>query len=384
MKVVDDKIVFLNKIEEHITTGHGVSISMSKNKDKSNVLKKIQIISYKDQGKIHYKATETNLTNDVTKTLTAHELIPYISERCGELFLHCILDTGDAKYELLTSKKGKSKLLGRTPSKQTLQHQEGHNKTKNYLIPEDAPFLIHLDISSTNGKVYSHSQRKYRQINKFVEIVKGLIGERDNKSIRIADMGCGKAYLSFALFSYLKEEGYDVNLTGYDIRLDVVSKANEIANILGFEGLKFEQGDISSITLSEVDMIIALHACDIATDMAIFQGVQAGAQYIILSPCCHKQIRKQITLKNALTHHGTLLERQAEIITDAIRSLLLEYSGYKTKVFEFISSEHTSKNLMITGTRAKANPAALKEVKELKKHFGIEYHYLENLLNICQ
>lgn len=380
---MDDINKFISEIESLIADQRAFSVSLSKTKKGSEDVKKIKIISFIDDDIVFYKSTETFQTKDITKVFNGTNLIPYLAEYIGSYFLHCILFEENLTHELLISKKGKSKLLTRNQAKSKVRHHVGHNKTKNYLIPADAPFLQALDISSTHGMVHAHSQKKFRQINKFVEIVASLLDDRVNRQISIVDMGCGKAYLSFAVYYYLQSLAYEVHLKGFDLKADVVSDACATARKLNYEQLTFEQQNISSIQIDQVDMVIALHACDTATDLAIYQGIRAGAEYIILSPCCHKQIRKQIQVKNALTHHGILLERQAEIITDAIRSLILEHMGYKTKVFEFVSSEHTSKNLMITAVKSKPNPHALNEVKELKKQFGIGYHYLEHLLHIC-
>lgn len=380
---MEDIDKFISEIGSLIADQRAFSLSLSKTKRGSEDLKKIKITSFIDDDTVFYKSTEIFQTKDITKVFNGANLTPYLAEYIGSYFLHCILQEENLTYELLISRKGKSKLLIHNQAKGIVRHHIGHNKIKNYLIPADASFLQALDISSTQGMVYAHSQKKYRQINKFVEIVAGLLGDRVNRQISIVDMGCGKAYLSFAVYYYLKSLAFEVQLKGFDLKADVVKNANATASRLNYNQLTFEQQDISTIQIDKVDMVIALHACDTATDMAIYQGIRAGAEYIILSPCCHKQIRKQIQVKNALTHHGILLERQAEIITDAIRSLILEYMGYKTKVFEFVSSEHTSKNLMITAVKSNPKPRALNEVKELKKQFGIEYHYLEHLLQIC-
>jgi SAM-dependent methyltransferase len=203
----------------------------------------------------------------------------------------------------------------------------------------------------------------------------------------VVDMGAGKGYLTFALYDYLaQQQKWAVQVTGVEVRTDLIKQCNQIAASVGFSGLHFEEGYIQDYSLPDTDILIALHACDTATDDAIAKGVAAGAQLIVCAPCCHKQIRKAIKgsdVLHSVLEHGILKERQAEIVTDTIRALLLESKGYKTRVFEFISTEHTGKNLMIVGQKHHRKVDLdfyRKEIEKLKKAFGIEEHYLERLL----
>ena len=208
----------------------------------------------------------------------------------------------------------------------------------------------------------------------------------EQKSLRIVDMGSGKGYLTFALYDYLVNIlNLQAKVTGVEIRENLIEICNEIAQNSKFENLHFEQGFIQGYELPKTDILIALHACDTATDEAIAKGIKADAQLIVCAPCCHKQIRKQIkddSLLEPILNFGILKERQAEIVTDTIRALILESNGYKTKVFEFISMDHTGKNVMIVGQKRREAVDAkiyLDKVEELKKQFGIEFHYLEKL-----
>jgi hypothetical protein len=201
-------------------------------------------------------------------------------------------------------------------------------------------------------------------------------------------MGSGKGYLTFALYDYLQNViKQKATVYGIEMRDDLVNKCNSIAEHVGFDGLHFKKGTIQDAEIPAPDMLIALHACDTATDDAIYKGIKANAKLIICAPCCHKQIRKQISPDNELksiTRHGILLERQAEMVTDAIRALLLEANGYKTRVFDFIATEHTPKNVMIVAIKADQpitnKPEYLDKVDGLKKLFNIKTHYLETLL----
>ena len=224
-----------------------------------------------------------------------------------------------------------------------------------------------------------------------MEIIDGIIKDIGfKKNITVADMGCGKGYLTFALYNYLHQNlKLDARVIGIELRDDLVSRCNQIAEQVNYKNLSFKKGTIQDAELPALDILIALHACDTATDDAIYKGIQAGAGVIICAPCCHKQIRKQMMPDNELksiTKHGILLERQAEIVTDTIRSLILEAYGYKTKVFEFIATEHTPKNVLIVGIQIKktetAKQESLDKVKGLKKMFQIKSHYLEMLLGI--
>lgn len=210
----------------------------------------------------------------------------------------------------------------------------------------------------------------------------------DKKPLRVIDMGSGKGYLTFALYDFLATRMHlDVKITGVDQNTDLVKKCNRIAESNGFDALEFSQGTIYDYQPDSVDLLIALHACDTATDEAIYQGISNDAQMIVVAPCCHKQIRKQMEpyneMKPVLTH-GIFRERQAELVTDGIRGLLMESMGYKTKTQEFVSLEHTPKNIMITGVKShKPINAGQKrgEIEALKRAFGISWHYLEKLLN---
>lgn len=228
-------------------------------------------------------------------------------------------------------------------------------------------------------------QKKFRQIDKYIEIVDSLLRKHPlPRQAHIVDMGAGKGYLTFALYDHLKNNlGMEPQVLGLEIRPHLVEFANHLARQCGFEGLRFQTQDIRDFEGKSTDMLIALHACDTLTDVALAEGIRAGAGIILAAPCCHKQIRQQIQpqgILKTMLRHGILEERQAELLTDSIRSLLLEAEGYQTKVFEFVSIEHTNKNLMIAATRAQPDADARAKVQEIKQMFGISSHFLEQLL----
>lgn len=270
-------------------------------------------------------------------------------------------------------------------------------KKKRLIAADGKQWLNDLDITDANGVVYKNAQDKFRQINKYVEILDGLIrnmpAQQEGQRLEIADMGSGKGYLTFALYDHLRHAlKRDAAITGVEYRPDLVALCNKIAASSGFETLRFVEGSIARYEAGAIDILIALHACDTATDDAIAKGINAGAGLIVVAPCCHKQIRGEIEAhKKAgaldfLLRHGIFLEREAEMVTDGIRALILEYFGYTTKVFEFIGGEHTAKNVMITATRnpkaRRKDPAVLDKIRAAKDFFGIGRHYLEDVTGL--
>lgn len=262
-----------------------------------------------------------------------------------------------------------------------------HDRKKSALLDPSSRWMIALGIASEDGRIKKGMEAKHRQIERFVELLGHLL-ESDlprTDPLRIVDMGCGKGYLTFAVYEWLVSQGAVVQVTGIERRKDLVDVCNRVASECGFAGLHFEQGDIGDKPLPAVDGVIALHACDTATDDALANGVLAGASWLVVSPCCHKQCRPQLRPPPGLEHawkHGILLEREAEIATDALRAEILEAAGFQTKVFEFISTEHTSKNLMITAKRKGAplegdplplqlKPGLVRSAQALAAHYGI-------------
>jgi len=370
---------FISKIRAIDIESSAMKIQMSKKMTKSSDLRSVRARRVLIKGKPLVSVVYRHDTRDVTKNYTHIDFVVLCSEWMESQFFNATLTLDVVEHKLLSNKKNAS--VKSTQTRGALAVCDLHDRQKSRLIPEDTPFLRSLGISSDRGKVYQASQGKYRQINKFVEILDGLCVGKSIKTV--ADMGCGKGYLSFATYSHLVTLQKDISLVGYELRPRLVTEINSIARLHKLSGLSFEVGDISQIDIPKTDMVIALHACDIATDLAIAKGIEVGAELIVVSPCCHKQIRK--TMKGnprtvSSLSHGIMKERMAEWLTDAIRALLLESKGYKTKIMEFVSLEHTSKNLLITAEKTKVRPGALLEVAALKEQYGIEEHYLERLI----
>nr|MDQ3322684.1 SAM-dependent methyltransferase [Acidobacteriota bacterium] len=265
-----------------------------------------------------------------------------------------------------------------------------HNREKQILVNPNSFYLKALGITTDRGEIRDKQHDKWKQINKFVETLGNLFDKsnlKDRENLKIVDMGSGKGYLTFAAYDYFKNtRGIAVEITGVDTKAELVSIDNDIAKASEFENLKFVHGWIGDYNLQNVDILIALHACNTATDDAIFKGIKADADLIVVAPCCHQEIRPQLKspemFKN-IFKHGIILEREAETLTDGLRSLLLERSGYATKIFEFIATEHTPKNNMIIGTKTDktVDTKGLNEqIDRIKSFYGIERQRLENLL----
>ena len=326
---------------------------------------------------------------DTAKNYDFKEGVKILRESLDKEFFSGHLFTTENDFQLDIGKKGKSRLNVAKPTFKAKPALE-HNREKKIQINPNSFYLKALGITTDRGEIRDKQQDKWRQINKFVETLGSLFDKSplaDRKDLNIVDMGSGKGYLTFATYDYFKNiRGIDAKVTGVDTKQELVGLCSDIAKASEFEDLKFVHGYIGDFELKDVDILIALHACNTATDDAIFQGIQAQADLIVVAPCCHQEIRPQIKppemLKNILKH-GIMLEREAESITDGLRALLLEKSGYSTKLFEFISTEHTPKNNMIVGTRAakKADTENLeKQIQSIKDFYGIKEQRLENLL----
>ncbi|MEM6299019.1 MAG: SAM-dependent methyltransferase [Bacteroidota bacterium] len=335
-------------------------------------------------------------TKDVVKNYDLDEAVTKIQAFLEEKFPSSVrVFTLNQDLEFLWNKKRILRLrelkASHTDHLPLVHDREKKRKTN----PKSALYLHELNITDAKGEVYKNAQSKYKQINHYIEILSSLLEKLPNdKPLKVADMGSGKGYLTFALYDYLTNKlNKQTKAVGIEYRQELIDFCNKVAQKAGFEGLSFQQGAIEDYEVASIDILIALHACDTATDAAIAKGIHGDAQLIVVAPCCHKQIRREIEKNktdnelNFLTKYGTFLERQAEMVTDGIRALLLNYYGYSTKVLEFVSSAHTPKNVLLIGTKDKsidtsAQEQILKQIQELKTYFGIGYHQLERLMNI--
>jgi hypothetical protein len=272
-----------------------------------------------------------------------------------------------------------------------------------------APWLRDMGVTTAEGKAARGMEGKFRQIHRFIELLQPLFAEarllpqpgpqdgadptepgasaKQRQALQIADMGCGKGYLTVATYVWLQQLGVDAAVRGIDLRPELVQAGNELARRHALAGLSFHAGDIASTSLEKVDVLLALHACDTATDDAIAKGIEANATLLVVSPCCHQEVRPQLETPPALlpiSKHGILLERQAELLTDALRAALLEWAGYETRVFEFVPTEHTHKNLLLTAVKRRtAGPRAELEqrVRGLASFWNLKHQRLATRLN---
>lgn len=384
---MDAKSQFIRQFGESLTEGKFVKLTLSKPdkaEDRKNVF--LRPVRIREQPMVAF--THRYSQRDEVKNHSWEEAAHELETSLGNDFLKADLFTLDQDVSLLYNKKRKSRLFTQAATHTELPSEQHDRPKKRLLEARGQSYLQEMGITDRSGKVLKSGQKKYRQINKYIEIIDSLLDQHPiHEQPQVVDMGSGKGYLTFALYDYMTGvKGWKAQLTGIELRPKLVDFGNRLAEKTGFTGLEFISRDINDYQPERIDMLIALHACDIATDLAIAKGIEAGAEIIVVAPCCHKQIRKQMNCQTdmqAILRHGILEERQAELITDGIRSLLLEYSGYRTKVFEFIDTEHTPKNLLIVGTKADPDLEALERVKAIKKDFGISYHYLEKLLGIA-
>lgn len=378
---------FWSHFEEALQAGTFVKLTMSKPVRKQEDWRNVFARHIELKGAPHLSCVLRYERRDDTHNFPVEEGTRQLQSWLEHDFYNADLFTLEDHWTLQFSKKRRPHLRKGKAQHEVVPEALHDQRKMRPLESAGKPYLTALGITTQEGNVRRAGQRKFRQINKYIEIIGHLLEAADLPAdARIVDMGSGKGYLTFALYDYLRHQReLPVTVTGVELRPELVDNSNQLAKASGFEHLHFVSGDIQSYLAAEgIDMLIALHACDTATDDAIAKGIRAGAEVIVVAPCCQKQVRKDTELPEhlqPLLRHGILLERQSELLTDGMRALLLEAHGYRTKVFEFIATEHTSKNVMITATRAEPRLAALEELQQLKERFGVQRHYLEELLS---
>ncbi len=324
-------------------------------------------------------------TRDVTRNLPPDEGVAEILRLLGSDFLDAHLFTTQQTLQYESRNGPDARLTAKTTANAPTA-PGGHDRERTRKLESAAPWLQALGVTNATGRPREGMAGKLRQIQKFAELIEHLLAESGlahAPDLAVTDMGCGKGYLTFALAELLKERG---TVTGIESRPALVETTNQVARACGFDRLHFRAGDIAGAELAKVDVLVALHACDTATDDALAKGVAAGAKLLVVSPCCHKEVRPQLAAPPVLAEplrHGIFLERQAEFATDALRALLLEWAGYRTKVFEFVSTEHTAKNLMIAAIREHppGDAARLDRLRALAAFYGIRRQRLAGHLN---
>ncbi|MBK8466453.1 MAG: SAM-dependent methyltransferase [Chloracidobacterium sp.] len=380
---------FVSELKNSIERQNFVKLTLGNYKGSDEHLQKIlvRLVKTKKGARLYFLYRSD--TRDTAKNYDFGTGVALINEALDGQFFSGHLFTTEHDFQLDIGKKNKSRLNIAKPTFKAVP-QLAHDREKKEQIDSESFYLKALGITDDTGRIRDQQRDKWRQINKFVEVLASLVDKselKDRTELKIVDMGSGKGYLTFAAYDYFKNiRVVDAELTGVEQKRDLVDLGNGVADASMFSGLKFVLSSIAEYDVGDVDILIALHACNTATDDAIYKGIAAKASLIVAAPCCHQQIRPQIVPPNMfqdILKHGVMLERTAETITDGLRSLLLERSGYATKLFEFVSVEHTPKNNMLVATRL-AKPLSPerfdRQINEIKTLFGIREHHLERLL----
>lgn len=334
----------------------------------------------------HCQFTYRYNTKDITKNYTYKTTLNLISDFLKESCRNADADLADHTISYKRLKSGKEK-LNKTESKRAHSINKDHNKSKHLLIPSEADFLRHLGLSDENGRIKDKAQRKFKQINRFIEILDQHFKKSEiSEPIKLTDMGSGKGYLTFSMYYYFSEIlKKECTIKGVELRKDLVNLCNTLSRELGYTGLTFQEGSIEASDIDNENILVALHACDTATDDAIAKGINAGCPMIITSPCCHKEMRKNIKSTDSnkpLFKNGIIKERWSEMITDVLRSLILEKHAYDSKIIEFTDAENTAKNMMIIAIKNnKPVDKDKREIDLLKETYGIDSYYLETLVS---
>jgi SAM-dependent methyltransferase len=354
-------------------------------------LKRVTVRAIELRGEPYLSFLYRHERRDVTRNLAQAAGLDALRALVGAEFANAHLHAPPQELQLAFSRKGRASLrAGVRDAGGAARAPAAHNRDKPRLLGLDRPFLAALGVTDAQHRLVPAMARKWKQINKFLEIIDAAVKASPlatQPHIEVLDFGSGKGYLTFALHDHLRHAlGRDARVTGVELRPDLVGLCNGIVDRLGLQGLHFEQGDVSRAAPHAVDVMIALHACDTATDHAMHTGIRGGAAIICCAPCCHKQLRPQLLQPHPLRpilRHGVHLGQEAEMLTDGLRALLLDACGYDTQVFEFVSLEHTAKNKMVLAVK-RAQPRApaplLAQVQEVKAFYGIREQCLETLL----
>ena len=339
-----------------------ISNSLSKSEEYKKIViekkdKNYQIAKYTDKQVFHENVSKEELSG------RCHALAENHYKQINGM-------SANEEHIILISKKGKCNYKVKkiaTDAVKLTAKEASHNRKKNYILQEGMNIepLVDMGVFTKDGKVVNSMYDKYKQINRFIEIIDDEVSDLNVEELNVIDFGCGKSYLTFVVYYYLTEVmKLKVNMIGLDLKVDVIKKCNEAAEKYGYTNLKFEVGDVNGFKAPfDVDMVITLHACDTATDYALYNAIQWNAKMIFSVPCCQHELNKQMQPDNLtiMSRYGIIKERFAALATDAIRGNLLEHCGYKTQLLEFIDFAHTPKNILI---RAVKRPMTLKKVKD--------------------
>ncbi|MFR7976271.1 MAG: class I SAM-dependent methyltransferase [Intestinibacter bartlettii] len=372
---MDNLINAIDKIIE----GQVFKIVISNKKDKENKYNKININFKESKNKKYYQVEKYTDKQVFHENIEIEDLRDYLLDYMENSYKQLAAWSENNTFDLKISKKGKV-FLGKKNANNSNLINKDHNKKKNYILEEGMIIepLIDLGVFTKEGKVVKSKYDKYKQINRFVEIIDDEIKKNDYKELTILDFGCGKSYLTFILYYYFVEiKKINVKMIGLDLKEDVIKKCNEVAKRYKYDNLHFELGDINGYKYNnKVDMVITLHACDTATDYALYNAVKWNAKMIFSVPCCQHELNHQMKPENLniLTRYGIVQERVAALMTDAVRGNLLEAVGYKTQLLEFIDIAHSPKNILIRASKSNISKQkiekSLTEVEKLREEFN--------------
>lgn len=368
----------LSIFEQALTDDTFISCVFSNPRLKSAEYKKISCKPVMISDKLMMQFASLKDNKEFHTNVTLDGAVDYVKTHCT-LFKQVQLFTTHKDYQALINKKGAATIKATPPTK-AKPTTITHNRTKTYILDHEGShgFLKRLGIMDTDGKIKPTKYDKYKQINKYLETIASIMPALGDDQIRIIDFGCGKSYLTFAMYHYLKERlGKNVQIVGLDLKEDVITFCNDLAKELGFDNLKFQIGDIGQYTTNQkIDMVVSLHACNTATDAALAKAVNWGAKVILAVPCCQHECATQIAqpLFAPLLKHGILKEKIASLITDGLRAEMLEAEGYKVSVVEFIDMQHTPKNILIKAVLSSKgpDPKAKASYDQLCNYFGLD------------
>ena len=354
-------------------------ISGQKNKSEDKAVKvRIRPVILKNE--IEYQVSEFVGRKVLHSNHSAADVKKKIIDYMTEDFKQAQINTTDAAATILSSKSKTLTCKYKKAGQLKAQRDLSHNRTKKYIIQEGKPvaFMIDLGVMGQDGKIIRTRYDKFRQINRFLEYIEDILPKLDKeRELTIIDFGCGKSYLTFAMYYYLKElKGYNIRIIGLDLKADVIEHCNELRTRYGYDKLDFYVGDIATYKdVDKVDMVVTLHACDTATDYALAKAVKWGAEVILSVPCCQHEANRTIKsdILSPVMDYGILKERMAAIVTDAARAKLLTANGYDTQILEFIDMEHTPKNLLIRAVKSsKEDISAREKTKDMLEALNLE------------
>lgn len=375
----------VQEIEQAIKTGlRKVIISNKQTKDYE--YKRIEITPVKVQGKNKYQISSYTDKQVFQENIYIEEIAPRVASIFPDKLKQMNIFTESREISLKASKSGKllrnSKMVATDLGVGVDKVSQQHNRQKNYILKEGTviPPLVDMGVFTKEGKVVASMYDKFKQINRFIELVDDVIKNHNRETINIVDFGCGKSYLTFILYYYLVElKGKQANIVGLDLKKDVIDKCNATAGKYGYTNLTFKMGDINGYKSDvPVDMVVTLHACDTATDYALYNAVKWNATYIMSVPCCQHEVNKSIASDTLvpMMKYGIIKERTAALATDALRGVMLEHCGYKTQLLEFVDLAHSPKNILIRAVKANVNKEkkakSLDEARKMCDFLGVE------------